>query len=261
MSARRDGTITIAQPLIAPLYGGLSAIELLSALIGDELPGEKLVKRTHEALGVLGAWRQNVHDGFVPSSTQQPTAPGPLQALPVIQLSASQALGTKRGKTDLEVTFHFSSNTYDGRFANNPWLQETPDFLTKVTWDNYALVGPETATVCELENDTMITVKIGDRTVELPCYTMPGQARYSIALVLGGGRTAAGHVGGREGKIPVGYDTYKVRTVAAFDMIANASAEPTHKHYELADTQDHWDTARASSRTSAPRRSPRAHPS
>ena len=82
--------------------------------------------------------------------------------------SKSQSGGTKRGNGDLEITFHFSSNTYDGRFANNPWLQETPDFLTKVTWVNFALVGPETATVLGLEYDTMITVKIGDRSsVEL----------------------------------------------------------------------------------------------
>ncbi len=236
-----DGTVTIAQPLIAPLYGGLSSAELLSALIGDELGGEALVRGTHEALGFGAGWRKNIHDGFIAATTQTPATVGRVAELPAAPLSKSQAGGTKRANGDLEVVFHFSSNTYDGRFANNPWLQETPDFLTKVTWDNYALVGPETATVHGLENDTMITVKIGDRSVELPCYVMPGQARYSIGLVLGGGRTAAGHVGGREGKVPVGYDTYKVRTVAGFDMIGGVTATSTGKHYELADTQDHWD--------------------
>ena len=100
----------------------------------------------------------------------------------------------KRRNGELEVVFHLSSASYDGRFANNAWLWETPDFLTKVTWDNYALVSPETATTLGLENDTIITVKLGDKSVDLPCYTMPGQARYSIGLVLGGGRTRAGHV-------------------------------------------------------------------
>ena len=87
----------------------------------------------------------------------------------------------------------------------------------------------------------MITVKIGERSVELPCYTMPGQARYSIGLVLGGGRTAAGHVGGREGKKPVGYDTYKVRTPAGWDIATAATVTGGGAHYELANTQDHWD--------------------
>jgi molybdopterin-containing oxidoreductase family iron-sulfur binding subunit len=236
-----DGTITIAQPLIAPLYGGLSSIELLSALIGDELGGEALVRGTHDALGYGTSWRTNLHNGFVAQYVQEPVKDlGPAKALSPA-LSDSQKGGTKRANGDLEVAFHFSSNTYDGRFANNPWMQETPDFLTKVTWDNYALVGPETATVLGLENDTMITVKIGERSIELPCYTMPGQARYSIGLVLGGGRTAAGHVGGREGKVPVGYDTYQVRTVAGFDFALKATVTATGKKYELADTQDHWD--------------------
>ena len=121
-------------------------------------------------------------------------APVTLGSMPQRQLTASEQSGSKRANGQLEVVFHFSSFTYDGRFANNAWLWETPDFLTKVTWDNYAMVSPETATTLGLENDTIITVKLGDRSIDLPCYTMPGQARYSIGLVLGGGRTEAGHV-------------------------------------------------------------------
>src|SRR5262249_28022187 len=138
--------------------------------------------------------------------------------------------------------------TYDGRFANNAWLWETPDFLTKVTWDNYALVSPETAQTLGLENDTMISVKIGERSIKLPCYTMPGQARYSIGLVLGGGRLHAGHVSTHPhnvsdkppGERVVGYDTYKVRTTAGFDYALGASVTATGEHYELANVQDHW---------------------
>ena len=213
-----DGTITLAQPLIAPLYGGLSSIELASLILGDGKGGMELVSAQHAGKGV---WRSMVHDGFVPNSTATPatvtygtpTIPAP---------TPSQLTGTKRGKNELEVTFHMSYATYDGRYANNAWLWETPDFLTKVTWDNYAMVSPETATAIGVDNDTLITVKLGDRSIELPCYTMPGQAKYSIALVLGGGRTAAGHVATHPknvtdevpGKKVVGWDTYKVRTVA-----------------------------------------------
>ena len=93
-----------------------------------------------------------------------------------------------------------------------------------------------------LENDTMITVKIGTRSIDVPCYTMPGQARWSIGLVLGGGRTAAGHVGGREGKIPVGYATHTVRQTTGFDIALKATVTPTGKAYEPANIQqDHWD--------------------
>jgi molybdopterin-containing oxidoreductase family iron-sulfur binding subunit len=232
-----DGTITIAQPLIQPLYGGLSSAELLSLVLDDETSGQRLVRDTHEALGI-GTWRQNVHDGFVPN-TQLPIAQVSIGTLPKIEPKPSQLTGSKRRNGELEVVFHFSSFTYDGRYANNPWLWETPDFLTKVVWDNYALVSPETATTLELDNDTMITVKVGDKSIELPCYVMPGQARYSIALVLGGGRTDAGKVGGREGKKSVGWDTYKIRTTTGFDYATGATVTAGGK-YVLADVQDHW---------------------
>jgi len=235
-----DGTITVAQPLIAPLYGGLSAIELLSLLSGEEKGGQELVQTAHKALGHETTWKQSVHDGFV-ASTQWSAVQPSLVAFQVQALSASQQGGSLRiANGDLEVVFHPSSFTYDGRFANNAWLWETPDFMTKVTWDNYALVGANTAAALGLENDTMIKVKIGEREVELPCYTIPGQAKGSIGLVLGGGRTAAGRVGGTQMR-SVGWDTYKVRTTAGWDFATKASVTATGKSYTLANIQEHWD--------------------
>jgi MoCo/4Fe-4S cofactor protein with predicted Tat translocation signal len=234
-----DGTVTLAQPLIAPLYGGLSAIELLSLLIGDEKGGEELVRQTHKDLGFEAAWKQSVHDGFVPNTqfAAVQVTPGAFQ-LPA--LTPGQQAGSLRTNGELEVAFLQSSFTYDGRFANNAWLWETPDFMTKVTWDNYALVGASTASGLGLENDTMIKVKLGDREVELPCYTIPGQAKGMIGLVLGGGRTAAGRVGGT-GTRRVGWDTYKVRTTAGWDYATKASVTPTGVAYTLANIQEHWD--------------------
>jgi molybdopterin-containing oxidoreductase family iron-sulfur binding subunit len=234
-----DGTYTVAQPLIAPLYGGLSAIELLSLLLGEEKGGEELVRQTHKELGAQTDWRQSVHDGFVPG-TQLAAATADPVAFQVPPLTQSQQAGSLRTNGDLEVVFMQSSFTYDGRFANNAWLWETPDFMTKVTWDNYALVGASTAAGLGLENDTLIKVKIGDREVELACYTIPGLAKGSIGLVLGGGRTAAGRVGGN-GHRRVGWDTYKVRTTAGWDFAGKASATPTGKSYTLANIQEHWD--------------------
>ncbi|MDQ3337012.1 MAG: Fe-S-cluster-containing hydrogenase [Myxococcota bacterium] len=234
-----DGTITVAQPLIAPLYGGLSSIEMLSMLLGEEKTGAELVRATHEELGVGGSWRKIVHDGFVPNTALPVATVAPVGFAPPA-LSPSQAGGSVRSGNDVEVTFHYSYASYDGRYANNAWLQETPDFLTKVTWDNYALVGPETAEALKLENDTLIKVRVGNAEVTLPCYTMPGQARYSVALVLGGGRTAAGRVGGDKNKT-VGVNTYKVRTVAGFDYAVSGKVTPTGDKYELASVQEHWD--------------------
>ncbi|NVB85296.1 MAG: 4Fe-4S dicluster domain-containing protein [Kofleriaceae bacterium] len=149
--------------------------------------------------------------------------------------------GSRRKNGELEVVYHFSSFTYDGRFSNNPWLWETPDFLTKVTWDNYALVSPETASSLGINNDDLITVKVGGKTVQLPCYTMPGQARYSIGLVLGGGRkfaSASVKAGGGRDRGP-GYNTYVVRASNGFDIATDASISSSG-HYPLANVQDHW---------------------
>jgi molybdopterin-containing oxidoreductase family iron-sulfur binding subunit len=238
-----DGTITLAQPLIAPLYGGLSSIELLSALLGEDKSGEDLVKKTHAAFGFEASWRQNVHDGFVVSqkSALAERASLTLDTFPNPTLSMNLG-STAPANASIEVVFHYSTFSYDGRFANNAWLQETPDFLSKVVWDNYALVGPETAEALKIENDSMIKVQIGERSVELACYTMPGQARNSIGLVLGGGRTHAGRVGGStELERRVGWNTNLVRTTGGFDMINGAKVTAVGKSYTLASTQEHWD--------------------
>ncbi|HEU0033050.1 MAG TPA: TAT-variant-translocated molybdopterin oxidoreductase [Kofleriaceae bacterium] len=234
-----DGTITLAQPLIAPLYGGVSSIELLSMILGEEKTGDQLVRDTHTALGM--GWREAVEKGFLGAAQPTYATVSATRAITPPPLSASQQGGTGFDSNNVEVAFHYSSFSYDGRFANNAWLQETPDFLTKVVWDNYALVGPETAEQLGLANDTMITVKIGDRSVDVACYTMPGQARGSIGLVLGGGRTAAGRVGGIGSDHRVGWDTYKVRTTQGFDYATNATVSSTGKKYALSSTQEHWD--------------------
>jgi molybdopterin-containing oxidoreductase family iron-sulfur binding subunit len=241
-----DGTITIAQPLIAPLFGGLSPIELASIMLGDDKPGEVLVKEAHEALKIEN-WRQNVHDGFVRGEVaKESPKPG---NFPLPNLTASQLGSMVHKGGNLEVTFQYSPFAYDGRFANNAWLQETPDFMSKVTWDNYAIVGPTLGK--KLANDTMIKVTVGDKSITLPCHTMPGQAPGSLALILGGGRTAAGRVGGHGGKRTTGWNTNVVRTTAAFDIVPThvdtkqttpaANATATDEAYILASVQEHWD--------------------
>jgi molybdopterin-containing oxidoreductase family iron-sulfur binding subunit len=236
-----DGTWTIAQPLILPLYGGISPLEFVSLVLGDEQPGEKLVRTAVEAAASGTTWRKAVHDGFVPGTAFAPTQ-ARVGQLPVVTLTASQqagSRGTGAKPVPLEIVYQYSSNTWDGRFANNAWLQETPDFFTKVVWDNYAMVAPATATEFGLETDTLIKVAIDGKELELACYVMPGQAIGSIGLVLGGGRTKAGSKGG-DGKTPVGFNTYALRTSTALDMASGAKLT-AGDHFQLSGTQEHWD--------------------
>jgi MoCo/4Fe-4S cofactor protein with predicted Tat translocation signal len=239
-----DGTLTLAQPLIQPLYGGLSVPEALLIafpVFGDAIrSGVDAVRGTIEGTWAPNAWRQAVHDGFV-ASTQFPVATPTVGSLAPIELSATQRGGSRLGKGQLEVVYQPSSTIWDGRFANNAWLQEIPDFLTKVTWDNYALVAPSTAKDLGIDNDTIIKVKVDGREIAIAAYTMPGQARDSIGLVLGGGRTRAGKVGG-DGKKKVGFDVYPLRATADLDFAAGkATVTPTGEHFQLANTQEHWD--------------------
>jgi molybdopterin-containing oxidoreductase family iron-sulfur binding subunit len=238
-----DGTTTLQQPLIAPLYESKSSIEFLALLIdGLELGAYELMTI---ATGVAanpaltGAFRKAIHDGFVGDTSQ--AVKRPIKGISVT-LSERQKGGLKLGKEELEVTFIPSTATYDGRFANNAWLQETPDYLTKAVWDNYALISPATAKDLRIENDTLVKVTLDGRDLTLPAYVMPGQAPYSIGLPLGYGRTRAGVVGGHAemGIKSIGSDTYKLRTSSSMYVAAGAKITPLGTEYTVGNVQDHW---------------------
>ena len=243
-----DGVITLAQPLIMPMYGGISTAEMLALVLGDARTGDRLIRATYETYGVQFDWKKAVHDGFIPNTALGAPATLTLQAVPPVNLTQTQ-LGTHRLKNgELEVTFAPSTQTYDGRFANNGWLQELPDFLTKVTWDNHALVSPATAKELGLENDHLIKLEVNGATLHVPCYVMPGQARFSIGVILGGGRTRAGKVGGLPNK-KVGTDTYQLRTTAGLDIASGAKVTGTGTEYWLANVQEHWDIRKGLDKT------------
>ena len=141
----------------------------------------------------------------------------------------------------LEAIFHCDRSVYDGRFANNSWLQELPDPVTKLTWGGAALVGPETAEKLGIENKSLVIMKIDDRQVKMPVYVLPGQAAGTVELPLGYGRWAAGHVGGDVPEVElVGVDVYPLRTTATMYVAGNVTIEPTGQTYRLAGTQDHF---------------------
>ena len=246
-----DGTVYMTQPMIEPLTppgskwkqaGGKSTAEVLSVLTrGAFTAGQELLRESFDRQFARSAnkerdWRRALHNGVVAATSYKPINPG--KAKP----GAPAAAASPPSRDNVEVVFTQSSSTYDGRFANNAWLQETPDFMSKLTWDNAALINPNTADELGISNGEVIEIAVGQRTTRVAAWTMPGQARYSIAVSLGYGRTAAGRVGGSkaDGVGSVGFDVYKVRTTVALDVVSGARVRGLNKSHTLASTQDHW---------------------
>jgi molybdopterin-containing oxidoreductase family iron-sulfur binding subunit len=213
-----DGTISLVQPLIAPIYGGRSSIELVALL--TEMPGKAvdLVKSTHRfSLQDERAFRRAVHDGIVGRSAYVPVLPS-LTPMKPVAFTERELGGKKLANGQLEVTFGPCPKVYDGRFANLGWLQELPDPFTKLTWDNAALIGPATAEELGIVDGDPCTVTVGGKSITLPALWVPGKAEGSIHLTLGYGRKAAGHIGGdtRSDVPPVGVNAYALRTTAGY---------------------------------------------
>ncbi|TWT88865.1 Tetrathionate reductase subunit B precursor [Pseudobythopirellula maris] len=252
-----DGAVGVTQPMIEPLLGGLSKLGLLAKLAGDTAPNtERLVKDTiAEAVSGMDddVWAKLLHDGL--AGDFQPE-------LVNLSLTGSDFPAPEApAEGALELVFTPSSSTYDGRLANNGWMQEAPDFLTKLTWDNAAIVSPATANDLGLKQGELVRLTVGETAVNAPVYILPGQAAGSIGLALGYGRTAAGRVGGlldargkaERGKYangilalwlpvpadPVGVDAYPLRSGAGGWFTTGVATQPTGKPYLLATTQDH----------------------
>ncbi|HUT88452.1 MAG TPA: 4Fe-4S dicluster domain-containing protein [Thermoguttaceae bacterium] len=251
--------------MIEPLYGGKSAIEVLATLLGEEpSEGSDLVRKhfpmvlaerraRSEPQASTGDpqatadrterdtethWRQTLHDGLLAQSEWRvleadDLAP-PEQANP-------ESPPSKPETEKLEIVFCPDARLLDGRFANNGWLQEMPDPMTRLTWGNAALVSPATASELGVEDGSLVRLDFRGRAVEIPAYVMPGQADGSVAVELGYGRTAAGHVGGLEGEVePVGVDVYRLRTSDAMHFATGLTVEPTGRKVRLATVQDHY---------------------
>ena len=223
-----DGTTSIVQPLIAPLFGGKTDAELLSLLRGERKSAHDLVTTTWD--GKLGAksfalpWRKALHEGLVEGEAAAfelaPPQPGGL------------ALGADPG--GLEITFAPDSHAFDGRFANSGWMQEMPDPMSKLTWDNAALLSPATARKLGVSDGHWLSISAdGGGTVKVPALVQPGQADDSIALTLGQGRSRVGKVG-----TGVGFATGALRRTGKLGFAAAraTAAGGTHK---LAQTQEH----------------------
>ncbi|MFN8454467.1 MAG: TAT-variant-translocated molybdopterin oxidoreductase [Anaerolineae bacterium] len=228
-----DGTITIMQPLIAPLYDSRSIHQVVAALLGQADPSGHDVVR--------GYWESQPSGGDFNQFWQTTLIKGVMAdtALAAKTVSiqpefATQPAAPAAGADDLELTFRPAPSLWDGRFANNGWLQELPQPLTKLTWDNAALLSPATAEKLGLANEEVVELQYQGRTVRAPVWLMPGQAEDSVTVYLGYGRTRAGRVGSG-----VGFNAYALRPAGSPWFGGGLKLVKTGERYPLATTQMH----------------------
>ena len=244
-----DGSVLVGQPLINPLFDGKSEIETLATLLGMEVTeGQAIVQETLKLQGA--AWQQAVHDGFVEGTLGGEAATVSAGTAPTIPADDSWA--KPWDGESFEVVFAPSNSVYDGRFANNAWLQELPDLFTKIAWDNVASVSPKTAKalgVTQLgmsgkSRTTMMTLALNGETIKIPIAIQPGQANGTIALEIGYGRKSAGRVGGEEvlGVDAVGFDVNPIRSADNWlvSPIEKADVNGSSTLYKLALVQEPW---------------------
>ncbi len=225
-----DGTVSIIQPLIAPLYGNKSAHELVAALLGKPgLSSYQIVrdywKSRNPSQNFEEFWRTALHEGLIAGSALPPKK---------VSLKANFKAQAKEADSALEIVFRPDPTIWDGRFANNGWLQELPKPLTKLTWDNAALISPATAERRGLANEELVVLRYQGREVRAPVWITPGHADNSVTVHLGYGRTRAGKVG-----TGTGFNAYALRTSDASWIGSGLDIGKTGARYALACTQDH----------------------
>jgi len=230
-----DGTWTMRQPLIEPLYGGRSPLEVLAAALGAETSkGHDLVRGVFEAEAPGKSWRRALHDGLVEGTAWDAVAPEVAGDGPAA-IAAGLSIATAARVADgLELVLTADAKVFDGRYANNAWLQELPDPVTKITWGNALLVAPPTAHRLGVTDGDVVEVGTGDARLELPVCVAPGQALGAVTAALGYGRSAAGVVGNG-----VGADAFTLRTTAALHALPGVTVRRTGCTDPLAVTQDH----------------------
>jgi MoCo/4Fe-4S cofactor protein with predicted Tat translocation signal len=268
-----DGSYLSIQPMILPLFGGLSEIELMNALLGrPKVQGPELIQETFRETKPPGdfqaAWSKFLHDGFaahVASHDRPATFNAGAAGAPAKQLWSAGPVPTEESP---EIVFVRSYAMDDGRYSNNGWLQEMPDPITKLTWDNGAMISPNFAKSLGVETGDLVQVAINDaardandqpirRELVLAAIVSPGHAENSVTISLGYGRPIAGrgplpYAGDSaadnppNGDVP-GFNAYFLRTaanphfvVADGKAIESIKISKVGKKYPLSITQDHW---------------------
>ena len=234
-----DGSASIIQPLIAPLYGGKSAHELIAVVQGDSSASDHDRVRGYwqrQAGGHLPPsaasnfetfWETSLNNGWIEGTT-------PAAKQVTLNANAAKSVTAPPPSEGLEIAMRPDPSVWDGSLANNAWLQELPRPYTKLTWDNSLLVSPATATRLGLQREDVVKVVLEGREVEAPVLILPGQAPNSIALHLGYGRRRAGGVG-----TGVGVNAYAIRTSDAPWVGTGATLTKTGAKHHLVTTQNH----------------------
>lgn len=223
-----DGTAGLVQPAARPRVSGLSALDVLAVLAGEDGDAQALVQATWRAAwrdGFDERWRLALEAGIVAESAAPAVAAAPVDGW------SPQPPGPPA--EDFEITFAPDPSVWDGRYANNGWLQELPRPLTKQVWGNSVLMAPQTAERLGIAQGRLVRVAAGGRELSGPVLVMPGHAPGCVTLPLGYGRSAAGALG--DG---VGFDAYRLRTTDAL-WRGTGAVQPRDGTGEIVTTQHH----------------------
>jgi len=227
-----DGTVSIVQPMIDPLYGGKTAHDVFQALLNEPgLSAYDAVRETWKST-IKGdfetGWRKALHAGWI-EGTAFDTKSVPLgaQGLHIGPIVPSP-------KDALEIIFRPDPNIYDGRWANVGWLQELPKPVTNLSWDNAALVSGATLTKLGLEEDDIVELTVAGRKVNAPVLVVPGHPDNSVTVHLGYGRQFAGRVGSG-----AGFNAFLIRT-AASPFYATGTLKKLDGKWGVAVTKSHF---------------------
>jgi MoCo/4Fe-4S cofactor protein with predicted Tat translocation signal len=224
-----DGTVSIIQPLIAPLYNGKSAIEFFAMLSGQsDATGYELVRsywqKQHTGADFEQFWRKSLHDGWVEGTGFTPK-----------NLTAKTSISTPETPSNsntIELNIRRDPTIYDGQFSNNGWLQELPKPMSKLTWDNAVLIGPKMASRLGLQTKDVVELELNGKKIKGPIWIQAGHPDNSVTITLGYGRKRAGRVGSEQG-----FNAYEFRTTANPWTASGIQIRKTGDTYDLASTQ------------------------
>jgi len=205
-----DGTVSIVQPMIDPLYGGKTAHHVFQTLLDEPMVSPYDAVRETWKSTIKGdfeqGWRKALHQGWIEGTSYQAV---PFSAF-ILRSSAQLKVPAPSPKDSLEIIFRPDPNIYDGRWSNVGWLQELPKPVTNLSWDNAAIVSGATLTKLGLEEDDIVELSVNGRKVNAPVIVAPGHPDNSVTVHLGYGREFAGRVGSG-----AGFNAYLIRTADA----------------------------------------------
>jgi molybdopterin-containing oxidoreductase family iron-sulfur binding subunit len=232
-----DGTVGVIQPLIAPLYDGHSAHEVI-ALFTDEAAksGHDLIRgywqgqRPEKDKAFEAFWETSLHDGLMAG-----TALPAISVAPRGDLASQAGAQTAHDANALEVVFRPDPAIGDGEFSNNSWLQELPKPITRLTWDNAVMISPGTAQQLGLTSGDYVMLRLSGREIQAGVFMVPGHADNSVTLHLGYGRSRGGSIG-----TGPGFNAYLLRTSWGASIASGLQIEKTGKSYYFASTQQQY---------------------